>query len=420
MKHLHTYSLPFISNHSEDDSILSIQNISDEDATKETPVFSPMMPLDFSVEFILNQISDALIICDQNLHITYWNHPAQRMYGWTAAEAVGQHIDVLLKTTWTKTPQAKAISTLIEKGTWQGEVQQQTKTGETLVIWAGVSWLKDADGEIIGGISVNRDIANDQQIKTVTQERQRLEVILKKEREWSGSIERMIQALFHDLRVPLAVISTSTGLLNRYGDKFPPELRSEKYSAIQAQVRHMKKMIDDAALMLHGSLNEMTYQPRIVNLAQLCEVCVGEIRDTIATSNHKLVFETDGEISYVKLDDTLITRILINLLTNAIKYSPQGGMVKLTLTREGNDIVLDISDQGIGISAEDQGRIFEIFFRSENVQEMSGAGLGLSIVYDCVKMHGGQISVRSNVNVGTTFTVRLPYLTLENDTPTSH
>ncbi len=118
----------------------------------------------------------------------------------------------------------------------------------------------------------------------------------------------------------------------------------------------------------------------------------------------------DGRIATVDFslkDEKLLRQILSNLLSNAIKYSPDGGNVQVRLTCEDNKVMFQVQDEGIGIPTEHQQNLFKSFSRASNVGTIAGTGLGLSIVKKCVELHGGQIAVRSQVGIGTTFTVTL-------------
>jgi signal transduction histidine kinase len=108
------------------------------------------------------------------------------------------------------------------------------------------------------------------------------------------------------------------------------------------------------------------------------------------------------------MDKKLLRQLLSNLLLNAIKYSPSGGTVQFRLAYQGDEAVFQIQDQGIGIPKEDQALVFEFFHRAKNVGAIDGTGLGLAIVKKCVDLHGGQVTVHSDVGVGTQFTVILP------------
>jgi PAS domain S-box-containing protein len=122
---------------------------------------------------LLQQVSDAIIATDLQMRIITWNKAAEKIYGWTKAEAIGQEIDQLLQTEWTGEPQALARDTLLQTGLWQGEIRQRTKTGKDLFIWASVTLTSDNQGNIIGGVTVNRDMT----------ERHRAEEALKEERQ---------------------------------------------------------------------------------------------------------------------------------------------------------------------------------------------------------------------------------------------
>jgi signal transduction histidine kinase len=108
------------------------------------------------------------------------------------------------------------------------------------------------------------------------------------------------------------------------------------------------------------------------------------------------------------MDKRLLRQVLNNLLANAIKYSPNGGTVRFELICQNDRAIFQIQDQGIGIPKEDQPRLFEFFHRAKNVGAITGTGLGLAIVKQCVELHGGDITVKSEVGVGTLFTVTLP------------
>jgi signal transduction histidine kinase len=159
---------------------------------------------------------------------------------------------------------------------------------------------------------------------------------------------------------------------------------------------------------MQGSLQRMSAHPVKLDLERFCHEIFDEIRISIG-QKHEFVFNTDGQLQMALGDKALIRRIVINLLSNAVKYSSENTSITLTLARENNNAVIRVSDQGLGISPEEQKHIFEAFYRSNRVLNIiSGTGLGLSIVKDCVDLHGGTITVESQPGQGTTFTVSLP------------
>jgi signal transduction histidine kinase len=126
------------------------------------------------------------------------------------------------------------------------------------------------------------------------------------------------------------------------------------------------------------------------------------------TVGHGFVFSAEGDFTNLSLDEKILRRILINLLSNAIKYSPSGGQIRMQLSINEREVTLRISDQGIGIPAEDQARIFEAFHRASNARSFAGTGLGLAIVKSNVEAHGGTVVFESSQGKGTAFIVRLP------------
>jgi signal transduction histidine kinase len=144
-----------------------------------------------------------------------------------------------------------------------------------------------------------------------------------------------------------------------------------------------------------------------LDVEQFCRELVEEM-DPDGMSQTSITFSSQGDSNDAYLDEKLLRQILTNLLSNAIKYSPQGGIVQFDLECRDGVVRFSIQDEGIGIPAADQKRLFESFHRASNVGTLPGTGLGLSIVKKCVDLHGGQIAVESAVDVGTTFTVTLP------------
>jgi signal transduction histidine kinase len=129
---------------------------------------------------------------------------------------------------------------------------------------------------------------------------------------------------------------------------------------------------------------------------------------TPTPAQQALSFVSPDQTFLAYMDRKLLRQLLSNLLVNAIKYSPSGGTIQFELAGQGDEVIFQIQDQGIGIPKEDLPRLFEFFHRGKNVGAIAGTGLGLAIVKKCVDLHGGRISVDSEVGVGTLFKVTLP------------
>ena len=156
-----------------------------------------------------------------------------------------------------------------------------------------------------------------------------------------------------------------------------------------------------------AELEKVEFNPVLIRISSFFEEIVEGLKITV-DKKHQLFFKYNGSCDCANFDPKLLRQIITNLLSNAIKYSPNGGKITLSLNCENNQVVFQVQDEGIGIPEEDQPKLFESFSRAGNVGTISGTGLGLSIVKKCVDLHGGEITVKSEVGVGTTFTVKLP------------
>lgn len=176
---------------------------------------------------------------------------------------------------------------------------------------------------------------------------------------------------------------------------------------IQTAVKHMTGLLNDVLVLGKAEAGKIEFMPTPISLAQFCRQLVEEVQ--LTTSTHTIVFCAHNQCPNGCLDQQLLRHILTNLLTNAIKYSPESSLVQFDLICESQKVIFRIQDQGIGIPANEQPELFNSFFRASNVGSISGTGLGLSIVKKAVDLHGGQIEVESRLGEGTTFTVKLPY-----------
>ncbi len=239
---------------------------------------------------------------------------------------------------------------------------------------------------------------------------------LAQEKELSELKSRIISTISHEYRTPLTTIASSTEILQSYRHKLDESKQLKHYERIQASVKHMTDLVSDVLFLSRAEFEKLEFQPEPINLACFFSELVDELQVGV-DEIHCLTFTSIGECKQFQGDVKLLRQILTNLLSNAIKYSPNGGKVSIQLTCQDNPVILQVSDQGIGIPPEDQSHLFESFSRARNVGTIAGTGLGLSIVKKCVELHKGKIAVDSKVGVGTTFTVTLPItLSPKNDT----
>jgi signal transduction histidine kinase len=211
----------------------------------------------------------------------------------------------------------------------------------------------------------------------------------------------------HEFRTPLAVILACCSVLQRYGARMDPDQRSRRLTKIQGSVRHMTELLEDVLTLGRAESGKLECVRRPVDVAALCQEVVADVQATAADS-HRLVFDGAGCSGDVMLDAKLVRLVLRNLLANGVKYSPDGGTVRLEATHRDGVLTLRVADRGIGIPAEDAAALFEPFHRGANVGAIPGSGLGLAITRKAVVAHGGAIAVEGAPGGGTVFTVTLP------------
>ncbi|MBD2294365.1 hybrid sensor histidine kinase/response regulator [Anabaena sphaerica FACHB-251] len=255
----------------------------------------------------------------------------------------------------------------------------------------------------------NEDLEN-----RVAERTAELKEALEKEKELSQLKSRFITMASHEFRTPLAIISSSSGILQKFSDRLSEERKQEHLQTIQSTIKHITQILDDVLMINRAEAEKIELHLEALDIIPFCRHLKEEIETSI--SEHKINFslELGEEISnnslIVQFDQKLLRQILTNILTNAIKYSPDHNVINFSLTQENNQIIFKISDRGLGIPEADQANLFAPFHRASNVGTISGTGLGLAIVKKCLDLHKGEISVDSRVGEGTTFTVRIPFL----------
>ena len=227
-------------------------------------------------------------------------------------------------------------------------------------------------------------------------------------REQDRRKDEFLATLAHELRNPLAPIKYAMAMLRRADD---PQRLAHARDVVDRQVSQMARLIDDLLDLsrVNRGLIRLQLEPRRV--ADLVREAVETARPAIEEARHALQVSPPPQDVFVHADATRLVQVLGNLLGNAAKYTPEGGRLSIAATVEGGDVVLEVADNGMGIPAQDQGRLFEMFTQLEHTAARSrgGLGIGLSLVRTLVQMHGGTVSVRSEgLGRGSTFAVRLP------------
>ena len=360
---------------------------------------------------LVKNVSDAIISTDLDFNIVTWNKAAETMYGYHRAEVVGKDVGELTNTEYQSDSPEDVLNRFFEDGKWEGEVIQKRKDGTTVNVLASVTLLRDGTGNPVGAVTINRDIT---ERKRTEEERKKLESVIRHSQKMEA-IGTLAGGIAHDFNNILAAIMG-------YGEM--ALMDAPQNSQIRADLEQImsssRRARDLVAQIL--SFSRRTERERIpVPVRAIVNECLKMLRATIPTTidiRPRVGAETGAVLS----DPTQIQQVVMNLCTNAAyAMRDTGGTLEVELSqadvdqnpaasipglKPGPHVKLVVSDTGTGIEPDVVEKIFEPFFTTKETGQ--GTGMGLAVVYGIVKGHGGVITVDSEPDFGSSFTVYLP------------
>lgn len=235
-----------------------------------------------------------------------------------------------------------------------------------------------------------------------------LKLSLEKEKELGELKSRFVSMASHEFRTPLATILSSAALISRYEEHIHQPKRVKHIERIKSAVNNLTGILNDFLSISKLEEGKIDINYDEVNLESLIELIKQEV-EGIMKSGQVIDVNIISALKPVYSDERIIKNILFNLISNAIKYSHNSGIIECNINFLGDDLEIEIKDQGIGIPYEDQKHMFERFFRAGNVTNIQGTGLGLNIVKRYVEILGGTIRFTSIFGEGSSFFVKLPY-----------
>jgi PAS domain S-box-containing protein len=226
--------------------------------------------------------------------------------------------------------------------------------------------------------------------------------------------DEFIATLAHELRNPLAPIRNVISLLQLQGSPDPNVCRAR--DVISRQIDHLTRLIDDLLDVSRITSDKLELRKERVSLAEVVNVAVESSHPLIDQHHHKLSILLPGEPIYLNADKIRLGQVIMNLLSNAAKYTPEGGRITLSAEHDGAEVVVRVEDNGIGIAPDQLAQIFDMFYQANRSYEQlhGGLGIGLTLARRLVEMHGGRVEAHSaGSNQGSAFVVRLPILAEE-------
>ncbi len=252
----------------------------------------------------------------------------------------------------------------------------------------------------------NRTLILEEAIGELEKTRKELNQALDKEKELNELKSRFVSIASHEFRTPLTTMLSSLSLISRYGDQGDRENQQRHIGKIKTSIHHLTDILDDFLSVSKLEEGKVEHMPEEIDLRTFVSNIINEVR--ILKGKRQVITQEFAGHDHAVVDKKLLRHILLNLITNAIKFSPNGGAIEVRTEVNGKSIRMSVRDEGIGISKEDQKHLFERFFRADNAMHIQGTGLGLNIVAKYTELMNGSIELESEENKGTTFNIIIP------------
>lgn len=346
------------------------------------------------IEALIASIGEGLIATDDKGRITRVNKPALDIFGYKKAELLRRRVTDKIIALYENGKPLEMIDTPIAKSLLTGEVISERavykrKDGTPIPVQVTVSPLL-LKGKPIGAVQLFRDIRAEIQMDKMKSD--------------------FISLASHQLRTPLSTVNIYAGMLI---DGLAGELSSEQRAfsrTILGAAHRMNELIDTLLNITRIEAGGIEVSPSNIEVHSLLEEIISSIMPSIEEKNMSLQFKADDDPIPIKTDPVLIKEILINLLTNAIKYTPEAGTIEVMLLRSDKNVIISVRDTGYGIPALAQSHIFTKFFRADNIllHDVGGTGLGLYLTKMIAESLSGDLWFDSEENKGSTFYFSLP------------
>lgn len=400
-------------------------------------------------EAMFEHASMGIIISNPEGRIERINPEASRLFGYEPGELIGQKIEVLIPSSVRTrhiqhreqynahpTPRSMGggmdLSALKKDGvTFPVEISlatYETETGKEIVSFISDITKRKKDEESLKALTEELEIkveerteALSQAIKELQQMNENLnyeveqrkkaeEEVLRafeKEKDLGELKSRFVSMASHEFRTPLSGILTSVSLIDRYREAGDHEKMSKHIQTIKGSVHNLTTILNDFLSLDKLDAGRVECHPSSFSLDDFAKDLAQEMQ-SLSKKNQNILYKHRGEKEPVSLDKELLRNVLINLLSNALKYSPEGADVHFVTEVQVHEISITVQDSGIGIPENEQEQLFERFFRARNATTVQGTGLGLNIVKRYLDLMGGTIRYTSRENEGSTFVVIFP------------
>ncbi|HEX2117379.1 MAG TPA: PAS domain-containing sensor histidine kinase, partial [Alphaproteobacteria bacterium] len=295
----------------------------------------------------------------------------------------------------------------------EGVFEARRKAGDTFTAAVSVTLRRDSAGIPLGYLLISKDITEQKRLEQeLKHKNQELEEQYRRGQEANRLKSEFLANMSHELRTPLNAIIGFSELIK--GEMLGPvgSPRYKEYAGdIHSSGTHLLQLINDVLDISKIEAGKAELHEETVDLTDAIEHCAALIQPQAAAASLKVSIDVAPDLPYLRGDSRAVKQVLLNLLSNSVKFTPTGGDVRLSARLGGNgDLDVAVSDTGVGMTAADSAKVFEPFYQVQSHRSRSheGTGLGLSLVKGLVEMHGGAVAIRSALGLGTTITATFP------------
>lgn len=376
--------------------------------------------------------TEGILVTNERGEITRINPSCEKLFGYPENELLGQKIEILVprrlvekhvkhREHFSHSPHARSMGAGME-------LYGLKKDGTEFPVEISLSPFSAPEGNFVIGFIIditirkqaeeklksysselekqvkNRTMILEEAVEELEKTKKELKDALEKEKELNEMKSRFVSMASHEFRTPLTTMMSSLSLVTLYGEKNDRQNQDKHVGKIKMSINNLTDILNDFLSVSKLEEGKLENAPEEMNLNSFISETVGEMQQL--TTIHKIAYSHTGKDTVV-LDKKILKNILFNLMSNAIKFSPEGKNIEVRSEVKNSSVKISVKDNGIGISKVDQKNLFERFFRGHNATHIQGTGLGLNIVARYTELMKGSIAFESEENKGTTFTITL-------------
>jgi PAS domain S-box-containing protein len=377
--------------------------------------------------------TEGILITNEKGQIIRINPSAEKLFKYDGGELLGKKIEVLIpkrfsahqnhREKYNEHPHARSMGAGLE-------LYGLKKDGTEVPVEISLSPYNNADGKFVVAFIIditlrkqteeriknysselekqvkNRTMILEEAIQELEKTKKDLHNALNKEKELNELKSRFVSMASHEFRTPLTTMMSSLSLVTKYGEQNDKESQSKHVQKIKTSINNLTDILNDFLSVSKLEEGKVENMPEELNIKNYISDVISDMRSMAVNGQRLTQAHTGSDIASV--DKKLLKNVLFNLISNAIKFSPDNGIIEISSHVSNSVLKINIKDNGIGISVIDQKHLFERFFRGHNATHIQGTGLGLNIVARYVELMQGTIHFESEEHKGTTFTIIIP------------